>query len=114
MKRKRRTPKQRIAICEAHGWICHLTGIKIDPVRDKWEIEHIVPLAGGGEDVDENCAPVLAWAHKEKTVQDVKRIAKGKRVREKHLGARKSRSRPIPGSKRSGVRKRMDGTVERW
>jgi len=114
MKRKRRTPKQRIAICEAHGWICHLTGIKIDPVRDKWEIEHVIPLAGGGEDVDENCAPVLAWAHKEKTVQDVKRIAKGKRVRQKHLGAKKTSSRPIPGSRRSGVRKRMDGTVEKW
>lgn len=121
MKRKRRTPKQRIAICERDGWICHISGEKIDPAKDKWHLDHIVPLAGGGEDTDENLAPALDWAHLEKTRADIKRIAKGKRVRAKHLGTyrhgyrkKKIRSRPLDGTRKSGRRKRMNGTVEKW
>jgi len=111
VKRKKRTGKQRLAIGEAHGWICYLSGAKINPVRDKWEIEHVIPLAGGGTDDDENCRPVLASAHLEKTKQDVARIAKGKRIREKHLGARQPKGRPMPGSRRSKWKKKMDGTT---
>ena len=114
MSRKRRTPKQRIAICEAHGWICHLTGIKIDPVRDRWELDHVIPLTEGGSDDDDNLAPALASAHLKKTVERAPIGAANRRKMYKHLGAKKKRSRPIPGSRRSGVRKRMDGTVEKW
>jgi 5-methylcytosine-specific restriction enzyme A len=43
----------------------------------------------------------------------VPRIAKAKRQQRAHLGAKARKSRPIPGSRASGLRKRMDGTVER-
>lgn len=107
--RKKRTGKQRLAILEAHGCRCYLTGQIIKP-GDRWEIEHVIPLAGGGEDTDENCRPVLAKAHLEKTKKDVERIAKGKRIRQKHLGAKRS-ARPMPGSRASKWKRKMDGTV---
>jgi 5-methylcytosine-specific restriction enzyme A len=111
-KRKRRTPAQRLAICEAHNWICYLSGQKIDPIRDRYEIEHVIPLAGGGTDDDENCRPVLASAHIEKTKADLARIAKGKRIEQKHKGAKRTK-RPMPGSRASGWKHRMNGEWER-
>ena len=113
MKRRTRTGAQRRAIGEAHGWICYLTGAKIDPVRDRWEIEHVIPLAGGGTDDDENCRPVLASAHLEKTKADVARIAKGKRIADKHFGSKARKSRPMPGTKASGWKHKMDRSWER-
>jgi hypothetical protein len=47
-----------------------------------------------------------------KTAHDVKAIAKSKRCGAKHYGYQTKTSRPIPGSKASGIRKRMNGTVE--
>lgn len=43
---------------------------------------------------------------------DKPKIAKAKRIDAERHGVRKQ-SRPMPGSKASGFRKRMDGTVER-
>ena len=113
MKRKPRTPKQRLAICERHGWICHLTGIKIDPVRDRWEIDHIIPLTEGGSDDDDNLAPALASAHLEKTIERAPIGAACRRKMYKHLGAKKKSGRPMAGTRRSRFKKKVDGTVER-
>jgi 5-methylcytosine-specific restriction enzyme A len=110
MKRKNRTGKQRLAILEAHGRRCYLTGLPIDPVRDRWEIEHVIALASGGTDDDDNCRPVLASAHLEKTKADLARIAKGKRIAQKHYGAKRS-SRPMPGSRGSKWKRKMNGEV---
>jgi len=52
--------------------------------------------------------------HRPKTKIDVKNIAKAKRRESKHLGFKRSTSRPLPGTKASGIRKRMNGQVERW
>lgn len=47
-----------------------------------------------------------------KTNDDVARIAKAKRQERGQLGLRRT-SRPMPGSKASGLRKRMNGKVEK-
>lgn len=110
MKRRPRTGKQRLAILEAHGRRCYLSGAVINPVKDRWELEHVIPLAGGGTDDDDNLRPVLAWAHLEKTKKDLARIAKGKRIEQKHKGAHRS-SRPMPGSRASRWKKKLSGEV---
>lgn len=92
--RKRRTAEHREAICKARKWLCHICGLPIDPVRMKWELDHIIPLASGGSDDDENLAPAHAKCHLEKTVGDVGLIAKGKRMRAKHLGTKPPTSFP--------------------
>ena len=78
------------------------------------EYDHIVPAAiGGGNDID-NCAVLCRTCHGLKTHRtDVPQIAKTKRVRAKHANAQRSKSRPMAGTKASGLRRRMDGTVER-
>ena len=111
MTRRRRTPAQREAICSAHGWLCGLCGAPIKPPHDKWALDHIIPLAGGGEDTDDNLHPVHVRCHAEKTLDDVKRIAKGKRVRAKHIGTASPTSRPMPGSRRSRWKRKFNGEV---
>lgn len=111
MMRKRRTPEHREAICKARNWLCHICGLPIYPVRDRYELDHIIALAAGGTDDDENLAPAHARCHLAKTVSDVERIAKGKRVRAKHLGTQTPTARPIPGSRRSKWKRKFDGTV---
>lgn len=111
--RKRRTAGQREAICIAHDWVCCICHGKIDPVREKWIIEHLLALAAGGTDTEDNMAPAHQTCAIEKTKKDLGIIAKINRVRSKHLGTNIKSGRPLPGTKRSGWKKRMDGTVER-
>lgn len=111
MTRRRRTPAQREAICEAHNWTCALCGAPIKPPHDKWALDHIIPLAGGGSDDDENLHPVHVRCHTSKTLDDVKRIAKGRRVRAKFIGTFKPSSRPMPGSRRSKWKRKFNGEV---
>jgi 5-methylcytosine-specific restriction endonuclease McrA len=61
----------------------------------------------------ENCAAICRTCHKAKTRQDVKKIAKSKRIQDRELGIKRKSSRPMPGSKASGFRIRMNRTVER-
>lgn len=48
-----------------------------------------------------------------KTAQDVADIARAKRREAAHGGFKTKSSRPMPGSRASGIKKRMDGTVVR-
>lgn len=95
--RKRRTPQAREAICVSHSWVCGLCKIAIDPVREKWALDHIIPLAAGGTDTDENLHPVHVRCHTEKTADDLGRIAKIARVRSKHLGTKTKSARGFKG-----------------
>ena len=104
-------PRVRLRVFEAHKGICHLTGRKITPA-DTWDLDHVVALVNGGENRESNLAPALRVAHREKTAEDVAIKAKDRRVRSKHLGIEKKKQK-IPGSKGTGLRKKIDGTVVR-
>lgn len=79
---------------------------------DLWDVDHVVALVNGGKHCESNLAPALRDKHREKTKADVAEKSTVYRKRAKHLGLR-PKGRPMPGSKASGIRKRMDGTVER-
>lgn len=111
MTRRRRTPAQREAICAAHNWTCGICHGPIKPPKDKWALDHIIPLAGGGSDEDENLHPVHVRCHAEKTLDDVKRIAKGRRVRAKFLGSRAPSRCPLPFGRTSKWKKKINGEV---
>ena len=102
----------RLRVFERHNARCYLSGRKIRP-GELWEVDHIVALANGGEHRELNMAPVLRDAHKVKTKQDVALKAKINRKKAYHLGLKKKKSRPIPGSKASGLKKGFDGIVRR-
>ncbi len=91
--------------CEGCGSVLHV---------GRFAYDHQIPDGLGGEPTLENCMVLCTSCHGAKTAgADVPRIATMKRQKAKHLGA-KTTSRPIPGSKASGIRRRMNGKVERW
>lgn len=102
----------RLRVFERHGGICHLSGRKIR-AGEAWDCDHVIALCNGGTHSESNLAPALRDKHREKTAQDVKERAKVDRIRKRAIGLAKPKGRPMPGSKASGLRKRMDGTVER-
>lgn len=105
-------PRVRVRVFERHGGVCHLSGRKI-LAGEPWDLDHVVALINGGPHCESNLAPALRDKHKLKTALDVAEKSRVYRKRAKHLGVRSKSHRPMPGSKASGLRKRMDGTVER-
>ena len=108
---RRMTPKRRAQIFADHEGICHICDGKI-AVGEAWEVEHVIPLEISGDDSDGNLAPAHVKCHSVKTKADARTIAKCRRVSQKHSGARKPNGE-IPGSKASGWKRKMDGTMER-
>lgn len=88
MTRHRYTALQNAAFFLEHGGICHLCGSKIDAVREKWEREHVIPLAMGGADEPSNQRPAHKSCHRAKTDKDLNELARAKRRQANHLGAR--------------------------
>lgn len=76
--------------------------------------EHLQADGLGGEPTYENCRVYCdVCADKKTGEQDIPRMAKADRQLKSAFGVKRKTSRPIPGSRASGLRKRMDGTVER-
>jgi 5-methylcytosine-specific restriction protein A len=112
-KRKPMTPRMRLKVWEAHKGICALCGTQINGVRERWIVEHLRALELGGTDTEDNMAPAHEACAIAKTVGkngDHARAAKAKRVKSKHLGIKKSKN-PLPGSKGSKWKRKMDGSV---
>lgn len=94
-------------VFDREGGICHLTGEKIDPVRDEWDLDHKVALILGGEHRETNLFPAKREPHRRKTAVEMKVKSKIARTRKKHLGIAKPKSSlSHPRFKRC-----MDGTV---
>lgn len=113
MPRREFSAKVKVAAFARCGGLCEKCSARLSP--GKIDYDHIIPDALGGEPTLDNCAVLCRSCHRgagSKTSADVKIIAKAKRVAAKHTGAKAAPRRKIPGSKGSGVRKRMDGTVE--
>jgi 5-methylcytosine-specific restriction endonuclease McrA len=94
------TPRQRLALYEAHGGICCICGNRI--IGGRWVDEHVRPLSlGGSNDVD-NRAPAHERCAQEKTRDDLRRLAKAKAQKRAFLGIRAATrliaSRPFPAS----------------
>ncbi len=111
-RRRSWTARRRLALFEAHKGTCHICGQQIDGTREVWEVEHIIPIAMGGEDDEANAAPAHQLCHKSKTKADVSQIAKANRVRAKHNGASAPSKCALPASRKSKWKKKLDGTVE--
>lgn len=74
--------------------------------------EHVQPDGLGGKPTIDNCKCYCDVCATKKTVeQDNPLMAKADRVLKATFGLKPNR-RPMPGSKASGIRKRMNGTVE--
>lgn len=75
--------------------------------------EHVTPDGLGGDPTLENCKVHCKTCADVKThTEDNPRMRKADRVLKQRFGLKPTSRRPMPGSKASGIRKRMNGTVE--
>lgn len=96
--RRSLSPTARLRIFESAAGICHICETRIQ-VGQRWDVEHVVPIALGGADEPANMRPAHEACHDRKTRGDVADIAKAKRRQAKHAGIRKASTfrKPPPG-----------------
>lgn len=112
MTRRCISTKERASIFLAAGGRCHLCGGAIG-ATEAWDVEHVIPLAQGGEDGGDNLRPAHRKCHKAKTAQDATDTARAKRREASHRGWKAPSVRPLPFGKRSAFKKKLDGTIVR-
>ena len=77
------------------------------------EFDHLILWANSRDSGLENCVCSCPRCHRFKTsTHDIPRAAKTVRQRDKHSGVVSARS-PLPGSRKSKWKRKMDGSVER-
>jgi 5-methylcytosine-specific restriction endonuclease McrA len=97
----------KVRILERENFTCHLTGVRIDPLRDEYDFDHKVPLILGGEHRERNLFPAFRDAHRKKTAIEVGIKSKIAKVRKKHLGITKPKSSLSAGP----YKRKMNGDV---
>ena len=112
MKRVRITPKMRAEIFVRHDGTCHLCSMKVTAGQE-WDVSHEQPLEAGGRDDASNWLVAHRKCHRAHTsAVDMPLIAKVKRIHQRHIGAKKSKS-PMPFGRGSKLKRKMDGSVVR-
>ena len=106
--RRSLSTKARAALFLDHKGQCHICGGLIQ-LGQAWEVEHVIPLALGGDDEPHNMRPAHAKCHRTKTADDATNTAKAKRREAKHNGWRAPSKRPMPGSRASGWKQKLTG-----
>ena len=78
----------------------------------RYRYNHILPDALGGKPVLDNCEVLCLNCDAPVTYeQDIPRIAKADRARAKIMDGQKRKSRPIPGSRGTRWKRKLNGTV---
>lgn len=109
--RKPLTRSQRLAAYDEHGGTCCVCLQPIAP-GERFIDEHIIPLALGGSNDKSNRGMAHIKCAAVKTKRDVALIAKAKRVRMKHLGIKKKKTRSSFQTNRDGpFKKKINGEV---
>ena len=109
------SPKTKVLAFKRAGGRCEKCGNKILAANGPVQYDHIVPAAIGGDNSIDNCQVLCKRpCHDLKTHKtDVPEIARTERIIKKNAGAKKRKGPPMPGTKASGLKKHMDGRVER-
>ena len=90
MTRRRISTRERAKIFDAAQGLCHMCGLKIEAAQ-AWEVSHPIPIACGGADDATNHAPAHKTCHRVHTATvDAPLIAKVRRQRQAHIGAKQS------------------------
>jgi 5-methylcytosine-specific restriction endonuclease McrA len=104
-------PRVRLRVFLKAGGVCCECGIKI--VGRRWVCDHRKAIVNGGENRERNLGPIHEACDKTKTAADVAEKKINNRVQMKHLGIRKRKSRPMPGSRDSAFKHKIGGGWER-
>ena len=80
----------------------------------KYQYDHRIPDALGGEPTLDNCVVTCTTCHGRKTATvDVPNIARAKRREARHIGAKTPSRRSFATNKNGPFKKKLDGNVER-
>jgi 5-methylcytosine-specific restriction protein A len=102
-------PRVRIRVFTKYDGVCQECQTKI--VAKRWICDHRIAIINGGENRESNLAPIHEACDKTKTAADVAEKSKVYRKKAKHLGLKLRKGRPFPGSRASGWKKMMNGSV---
>jgi 5-methylcytosine-specific restriction protein A len=100
---RRMSSGRRARIIAAHGGKCAYPGCG---ETTGLEVDHIIPLALGGKDRDEDMEPLCLHHHSSKTKRDLALIAKAKRRGLKHRGEFPASKHRLKGR---GFQRRWEG-----
>ena len=103
----RKTKAQAFARADGHCEVC-----RTRLVPGKFRYDHILPDVLGGEPTLENCKVQCVACDAPKTADDIRRIRKADRQRDKSSGAIRKRS-SLPCGKDSPWKKTINGRVVR-
>ena len=106
--RKAMTPARKRRISQRQNGVCGYPECEA-PID---EYDHIVCLALGGRDADDNCEGLCSEHHRQKTNRDLKLIAKARHQRAYHEGARPKPVRQIKGRGFAKPRRELDPVYE--
>ena len=109
MARREFPAKVKLAAWKRCGGFCEICGLKI---VGRPEYDHDRPDGLGGEPTLENCKVACSKCHAIKThEQDRPIMAKANRQMKSRAGLKRKKGRPMPGSRDSKHKRKMDGTV---
>lgn len=89
MTRRAISKATRVRIFLAAEGACHLCGLRIDALKQPWQVEHVKPLSMGGKDDETNMRPAHVECHAVKTAEEAGSRAKADRAGAHHLGMRR-------------------------
>ena len=98
-----------IRLFEAARAMCQNCAVKLKP--GNWHLDHHIRLKDGGANREANLRVLCEPCHREKTGQENKDQAKANRIKARTYGIKKP-GPPMPGSRASKWKKKLDGTVE--
>ncbi len=110
---RRRVPtRERVALIKQFGERCGACGASLS--GKLWHLDHIIPLAMGGDDGTGNYQPLCLPCHTAKTVKDVPAIAKAKRVEARNLGIKPERKIKSRGFAKAAPQNRASRPLTKW
>jgi len=105
-------PHVRLRVFERFGGICCECTVKI--VGRRWVCDHRKAIVNGGANRENNLGPIHEACDRQiKTPADVAEKKINNRVRSKHLGLKKRKGPPMPGSRDSKFKRKIGGGWER-
>lgn len=104
--------KTKVAAFERARGRCENCSVKLAPGNTEYDHDETDWM--GGEATLANCKVRCKTCHRLKTTRDIKKIARSRKRYRTNINAKATKSRPMPGTRASGIRKRMSGLVEKW
>lgn len=104
-------PRVKLRIIDRQSGKCAACSRKLGLAGERVEFDHITALILGGENRESNLRAVCQPCHRVKTGQDVAQKAQDARRKATRYGVKAPTRSPLPGSKASPWKRKMDGTV---